>query len=466
MRPTLNPNLRDFWTTREIDGGPVRFRTLYGGRMSSKSHDIAGMAIARSNHHTERILCLRMYQNRIADSVYTLLKDKISQFNLSSNFRIYNDAIEHKRNGSLFRFYGIARNVDEIKSFEGATISWTEEAHNVTEEMFNTIRPTIMRNAGAEMWHSFNPRYATDFAYKRLVLNPPKGSLVRKINYDENPFLNATALSDIQSAYEEDYDLAVHTYEGVPYDNNEGVIIKREWIEAALDAHLKLLELNWSDDPVLGYDGADGTSDGSGDNNAVTILKGSVCNHVEEWNAGIDEIYESTQRVLSIGKHHKVSQIGYDSIGVGAGTGSNLNQMGWRRHYKFNAGAKVAYPDKMYDRASKITNQEMFSNLKAQVWWLVADRFRNTYNAVTKGREYQADELISISTDIPERTLTKLIEELSTPFKDFDNNGRVKVESKRDLAKRDVNSPNLADSFIIAAARQLLAKRSILDMLR
>lgn len=48
--------------------------------------------------------------------------------------------------------------------------------------------------------------------------------------------------------------------------------------------------------------------------------------------------------------------------------------------------------------------------------------------------------------------LEKLKMELSIPMRDFDNNGRVKVESKKDLAKRDIKSPNLADSFIMAYA--------------
>ena len=53
--------------------------------------------------------------------------------------------------------------------------------------------------------------------------------------------------------------------------------------------------------------------------------------------------------------------------------------------------------------------------------------------------------------------LEKLKTELSTPKRDFDKNGRVKVESKEDLAKPTrigggVKSPNLADAFVMAFA--------------
>jgi phage terminase large subunit len=462
MQPTLNPNLREFWETRETpEGVPIRFRTLYGGRMSSKSHDVAGIAIARANHHTERFLCLRMYQNRIADSVYTLLKDKIDYFGLSKEFKIYSDAIEHK-NGSIFRFYGMARNVDEIKSFEGATVAWIEEAHNLTENMFKIIRPTIMRNENAEIWTTFNPKLATDFAYKRLVLNPPTGTIVRQINYIDNPFLSDTAIADIESSKVEDFEEFQHVYLGVPLDNDDRVVIKRSWLQAAIDAHLNVTPLNgvWTGSPTVGYDVAD---DGD-DKNATAVMSGSVCVGLDEWKGGEDELRESAARVKITGDSFEASYIGYDSIGVGAGTGSHLNSLGWRSHFKFNAGGKVTEPKKHYS-TTKITNEDFFSNLKAQAWWLTADRFRNTFLAVTKGQDFPADQMISISSDIDSKLMEKLIDELSTPKRDFDNSGKVKVESKKDLAKREIKSPNIADAFIIANSRGLLARRSLREIL-
>lgn len=462
-KPTLNPALRDFWRTRTApDGHPVRFRVLHGGRMSSKSHDAAGVAIARANHHTERFLCLRMYQNRIADSVYTLLKDKISYFGLDTNFKVYADAIEHKTNGSLFRFYGCARNVDEIKSFEGATVAWWEEAHNMTEAMFTTVRPTVMRNDGAEMWFTFNPRFATDYAYKRLIVNPPAGTLIRRINYDENPFLSPSALADIGSSFEEDHELAQHVYLGVPYDNDDSVVIKRSWLQAAIDAHKTVKPSSgiWTGPVTVGYD----VADSGDDKNATTALGGSVCINLDEWRGGEDELRESAARVKQTAERLGASQVGYDCIGVGAGTGSHLNSLGWRKHFKFNAGGKVSDPKRNY-ADSKIPNELFFANLKAQAWWLTADRFRNTYLAVTKGRQFAADDMISLSSECDPRMLDKLIDELSTPKRDFDNAGKVKVESKKDLAKRDVASPNIADSFIIACSRGMLARRSLSEIL-
>lgn len=456
----INPALRPFWAAMKTSqGDDVRFRTLYGGRMSSKSHDAASNAIRRANAMEQRFLCLRMYQNRIADSVYTLLKDKITYLGLDNNFKVYADAIEHKTNGSLFRFYGMARNIDEIKSFEGAHVAWIEEAHNLTEEMFRVIRPTIMRNDGAEMWLTFNPKFATDFVYKRLVLNPPAGSITRLINYDENIFLSSTAIADIEAAKQEDFEEYQHVYLGVPYDNDDRVVIKRSWLQAAVDAHKKVPG-NWFGGKTVGYD----VADSGDDKNASTTMDGSVCIGLDEWKGGEDELRESAMRVKHTAERAGASHIGYDSIGVGAGTGSHLNAAGWHRHFKFNAGGKVSDPKKKYGD-TRINNEDFFASLKAQTWWLTADRFRNTFLAVTKGRQFPVDQMISLSSECDAKLLDKLIDELSTPMRDFDNSGKVKVESKKDLAKRDIVSPNIADSFIIANSRGLLARRTASEIL-
>ena len=88
----------------------------------------------------------------------------------------------------------------------------------------------------------------------------------------------------------------------------------------------------------------------------------------------------------------------------------------------------------------------------------MADRFRDTYNAVTRGQPCDPDRMIFISSDLPH--LVQLIDELSTPKKDYDLAGRVKVESKKDLFKREIKSPNLADAFIMAYLPGEMKRRS------
>ncbi len=445
MQPTLNPELRKFWETTEVDGEPVIGRVLHGGRMSSKSHDVAGMAIARSNFMEQRFLCTRMYQNRISDSVYTLLKDKISYFKLQHRFKVYADAIEHKHNGSLFRFYGIARNIDEIKSFEGANVWWNEESHNLTKQMFTTIRPTVMRNPDAEMWFTLNPQLMDDYSYQRLIAHPPKGFLVHQINYDRNQFLTESALKDINAEFEEDRELAEHIYLGVPLADDGASVIKRSWLEACIDAHIKL-DIDMTGANNVGYD----VADSGDDRNCAVLFNGCIATTLDAWKAGEDELDISSMRAYKIAD--KVNQFSYDSIGVGAGVGAILKNAGMKNYSKFNAAGEVFNPTREY--SPKITNKEKFENIKAQAWWDVADRMRNTYNAVNRGMEFSPNELISISSDIA--NLEALKSELAAPHKDYSKRGKDMVESKKDVKKRIEKSHDLADAFIMAACPHLV----------
>lgn len=55
-----------------------------------------------------------------------------------------------------------------------------------------------------------------------------------------------------------------------------------------------------------------------------------------------------------------------------------------------------------------------------------------------------------MSSDI--QGLDYLKAELSRPRVDHDNNGKVRVESKRDMRKRGIPSPNKADALVMCFA--------------
>lgn len=453
--PTLNPALQDFWLSPVNEKRePIRNRVLYGGRASSKSWDAAGFAIFLASQCKIKVLCARQFQNKIEESVYSLLVTQIERFGLQRQFRILDNKIIHKRTGSEFIFYGLWRHISEIKSLEGIDICWLEEAHALTEEQWKILEPTV-RKDGSQFWIVFNPILSTDFAWRRFVLNPPPGTLTRQINYTENPFLSDTMLRVIAAAKEEDEEEFAHVYLGQPKDDDDGAVIKRSWIMAAIDAH-QVLGITPSGSNRVGFDVAD-----SGlDKNALIAATGSLATWADMWKAGEDELLKSATRARSAAVERNAELI-YDNIGVGAGVGAKVNELNADgiiiRHTGFNAGGPVSNPDAIYAHSHpRRTNREMFANAKAQAWWSVADRFRNTFNAVKRGATFDQADLIFISGDMAHLAL--LIDELSTPKRDFDNAGKVKVESKKDLARPNrpggaKKSPNLADAFIMAQAK-------------
>ena len=443
----LNPALKDFWRTR------ADVRVLKGGRSSSKTHDAAGIAIFLATQYKLKFLCMRQFQNKIEDSVYTLLVNKIEEGGYASEFNILKSTITHVRTGSSFHFYGIQRNSSEIKGFEGADIGWIEEAEGLTKKQWEIIEPTL-RKEGSQAWIVFNPNLISDFVITNFKHDPTNGVIVRHINYDENPFLSDTMRRKIERLKKLDYESYEHVYLGKALTDDDSAVIKRSWIEASVDAHVKL-GITPAGSRRLGFDIADSGEDLC----AITYAHGIVALWGENWKAGEDQLLLSCARTYAKAREFG-ADVTYDSIGVGASAGAKFQELNEEiknpslrvGYSKFNAGGAVIDPDAPYMEAGneQITNRDQFANLKAQAWWLVADRFRNTYNAVVNGVEFPEDELISISSDMP--NLEDLITQLSTPHRHFDKAGRVKVESKDDLKKREIDSPNDADAFIMAFA--------------
>ncbi len=427
----MNPALRNVWSK------PSRIKVVYGGRASSKSWDAAANAIRIARFTKIRFLCTRMFQNKIKESVYSLLKIQIERFNLQDEFEVLRDTIKHKTTGSEFLFYGLARNIEEIKSLESIDVCWVEEAHALTEDMWDILEPTI-RKEGSEFWIIFNPKFITDFVYQRFVVKPPKKSIVRKINYTENPFLSSTALDTANEKKEEDYARFSHVYLGEPRTDDDQVIIKWSWIEAAIG-----FELEASGKRVIGYD----VADEGDDDNAIVKAHGSRVYGCDAWNKG--DVIESARKVYAMAQSEG-AEIVFDSIGVGAGSKAEFRQLAQNEHRTivatgFNAGGSVSRPDSIYKEGK--TNKDHFSNIKAQAWFTLADRFYNTYRAAVYGDEFSVDELISIDPDLPH--LEELKFELTAPRREYDGNMRVKVESKKDMKKRGIKSPNIADALVM-----------------
>ncbi|WP_019573343.1 PBSX family phage terminase large subunit [Curvibacter lanceolatus] len=445
----LNPALRDFWRRR------ARIRVLYGGRSSSKSWDAAGMVTYMASKARIRVLCTRQFQNKIEESVYTLLKIQIERLGLQDKFEILNNKITCLETGSEFLFYGLWRSIDEVKSLEGIDILWIEEAHNLTEEQWKILEPTI-RKEGSQIWIIFNPRLATDFVYKRFVRNPPPDAVVRKINYDENPFLSETMRKVIEAAKAEDEEEYRHVYLGEPKDDDDMAVFKRSHLMTAIDAH-KTLGIEIAGARSLGFDVADAGDDSC----AMVESHGPLTSWARLWKAKEDELLKSCALVWKTARDRD-DDIIYDAIGVGASAGAKFNELNAEHgkriaHSKFLAGGAVFKPDQLYP-GTKVKNRDYFANIKAQAWWMTADRVRNTFAAVKDGRTFDPSDLLFLDSSMP--YLDEMIEELCIPKRDFDSAGRVKVESKKDLAKRDIASPNLADAFIMAHAGPMLRARS------
>lgn len=165
---------------------PARFKVYYGGRGSGKSWAVARWLIIKAFSGTERILCTREFQNSIKDSVHRLLSDQIDEMGLFSQFTITQNEIR-SMSGSEIIFKGLHHNAAEIKSMEGITLCWIEEAEKTSEQSLDFLIPTI-RAPGSEIIITFNPFKETDPVYRRYVQNSRPDWIIQRVNYTENPW--------------------------------------------------------------------------------------------------------------------------------------------------------------------------------------------------------------------------------------------------------------------------------------
>ena len=232
----------------------------------------------------------------------------------------------------------------------------------------------------------------------------------------------------------------------------EGIFIPSEWVKAAIDAHIKL-KLNIAGERRAGQDVADEGED----KNALIAMHGQIVNHIEQWAEG--DTGETAKKAWNYCTENKLTRLIYDSIGVGAGVKAKTNELADMPENAgivldvqgFVAGAGVANPEEDYIDDKK--NKDMFSNIKAQVWWIARDRFHDTYKAVIQRKDIPEDRIISISSELD--LCDELVSELSRPKRESDAAGKIVVESKKKMKKRGVKSPNLADALVMCFAPQV-----------
>lgn len=183
LKTGVPPIFKDFYT-------PARYKGAHGGRGSAKSQTFGRMLLDHCiDNPGTRAVCIREVQKSLEQSVKRLLEDLIELHGLGKHFRILNTHIETP-GGGIIIFQGMQNHTaDSIKSLEGFDIAWVEEAQSLSERSLTLLRPTI-RKEGSEIWFTWNPNKPTDPVDVLLRgETTPQGTIVRKVNYHDNPFM-------------------------------------------------------------------------------------------------------------------------------------------------------------------------------------------------------------------------------------------------------------------------------------
>lgn len=222
----------------------------------------------------------------------------------------------------------------------------------------------------------------------------------------------------------------------------EDIFIPAKWVEATIDAHLKL---GWVPEgiDVVSFDPAD-----VGDAKARGHRKGNVLLQAQQKKDG--DITDAMPWAFDLADTVKADVFDYDADGMGAPSMKlYLNKVTRGKKMTivpFYGSGKLWKPNVKYMDGK--LNKDKFENRRAQAWMNFRDLCENTYEAVTKGTYIDPNDLVSISSDC--EALFDLKSELSRPLRIFSKQGKIMVESKADMKRRQVESPNLADMCVMA----------------
>ena len=239
-------------------GKEYRHFALFGGRGAGKSHAIALAILAHAARRYERVVCVRATEQGVRLACHNILASMIMKFGLLGDFEVRQRDISCRSTGSRFTFLGLERNPDVIRSLEGCTILWAEEAQELGDYTIETVLPTI-RHPDARFYWSWNPKSRNDPIDALFRKDqPPADSYVRRVSWRDNPFFTQSPnlVADYARLARVNPDRVLHVYEG-EYDESSHVMIFPNVrygpaSEVPDKAHISFgLDFGFADDPTV-----------------------------------------------------------------------------------------------------------------------------------------------------------------------------------------------------------------------
>lgn len=195
---------------------PARFKGVWGGRASGKSHVMAENLVEAMVMDADlRAVCIREVQKSLKFSAKQLIEDKIETLGVGHMFEVQTAEIKRRGGNGICIFQGMQdHTADSIKSLEGFRIAWIEEAQALSGKSLRLLRPT-MRAPGAEIWASWNPDQPDDAidAFLRGPI-PPENAIVVRANWQDNPWLPDEMRAEIAHDRKGDPETYAHVWLG------------------------------------------------------------------------------------------------------------------------------------------------------------------------------------------------------------------------------------------------------------
>lgn len=226
----------------------------------------------------------------------------------------------------------------------------------------------------------------------------------------------------------------------------EGICIPALWVESAKRLAKFEPRLRPGNEVRVGLDV------GAGKAKSVAVTRrGAVVDPPR--SRGDPDTTETAHWALDIAKADGAAVLNFDAPGVGEGVASTL------RHNKPDGltvnPINTGLPPSRRQWEDGRTSEEMFANMKAEVWWLCRTTLQRTHEHVLHlegkgGREHPVSDLLALPSGDPESDALCL--QLSLVKWGKNEKGKIVIERKEALARRGIASPDHADALMLTWA--------------
>lgn len=241
----------------------------------------------------------------------------------------------------------------------------------------------------------------------------------------------------------------------------EGVFIPAAWVQACIDLP-KHPAFKAPPRSTIGVAGLDVGGGGSG--KSVKVVRyGPWVTSVVSW--GDPDTIETAMRALRECEADKfvredgwdctVRALNYDCVGIGDAVLRTLTRCPSDQVATSGVNTGVPASERMWEDGQ--TSLEKFGNLKAELTAIVRERAKCSYEMLLYlqgkpgGQEHPGDELLLLPCATGDDQT--LIAQMSYPKRLFNEKGKIVVESKKDLAKRGLPSPDHLDALVLTEAQ-------------
>lgn len=384
----------------ELSQNNYRNFLITGGRGSAKSFTTGLGLLGIGGRERSKIICTRQIQNSIKDSVHSLLKNQINEYELPF-YDVGEKYIGNTMTGSQFLFTGMYRNINNVKSIPGLKYAWLEEAQDLSQESIDVIGPTI-REPQSKLIYTLNPAFETDPVWDTFMKTKRPDTFYLHTTIYDNPFASDDLLAEAELLKKMDYRKWLHVYMGELRQEGDDLALSVVDVNKAMERTIKAEGMR--------EHGVDCARYGD-DSSVIGTRHGMKMTHLK--------IYDKknvTQLAGLVMKHvggNKQELIKVDVGGLGAGVYDILKSEGYNA-IECNFGAQAKNPDR-------------YANMIGEMWHEFCESL---------------DQMDLIEN-------SRLKTELTTRKYEVDPKGRYKIESKDKYKKRGYKSPDVADAVLL-----------------